>query len=111
MSVWTWLLIGMCAAGVLLALASAVPVLRLALRIRTRVKNLQNARLLTSMEALQLQSKRLQHTAREAAPLAERAQVAVERIRASARDAGYVQMRDALQSAGAEITALLEALR
>jgi hypothetical protein len=37
--------------------------------------------------------------------------VAVERIRASAADAGYLQMRDALQSAGAEITALFEALR
>jgi hypothetical protein len=111
MSVWTWVLIGLCAAGVLLALVSAVPVVRLALRLRERVKNLQNAQLFTSMEALELQRKRLEHAAREAAPLVKRAQATAEQLRAGAADSQYAQMRASLENAGAEITALFEALR
>lgn len=111
MTAWTWVLIGLCAAGVLLAITSVIPVIRLALRLRSRINALQHARLFTSMEALQLQTKRLQHIAEQAAPLAQRAQAAIQKIRHGADDAGSVQMRDALQSAGAEITELLEALR
>ncbi len=111
MSAWTWVLIGLCAAGALLALAQIIPVLRLALRLRSRVQGLQNARLFTSMESLALQSKRLEHLARQAAPLALRAQDAVAQIRASSEAAGYTGMRHAMQDAGAEISSLLEALR
>ena len=111
MSVWTWVLIGLCAAGAVLALVSAVPVIRLALRIRARARSLQSARLFMSVEALQLQGKRLQRTAAQAMPLAQRAQVAVQRIRAAAADPEYVRMREALESTGSPITALLEALR
>jgi len=111
MTVWTWVLIGLCAVSVLLVLASVVTVLRLALRLRSRINDLQNARLFTSLEALELQRKHLEHVAEEAAPLAQRAQAAVEQLRASVKDSGYPEMRDALQSAGAEITALAQALR
>jgi hypothetical protein len=111
MSAWTWVLAGLCALSVLLVLASIIPVVRLALRLRSRVNTLKNARLFASAESLQLQTKRLQHVAREAAPLLQRAQAAVAQIRASAADSGYPVMRDALQSTGAEIDALLQALR
>lgn len=111
MNLWTWVLIGLCAAGVVLPLVSAIAVLRLVVRVRSRANALQNARLFTSLESLQLQSTRLQRLSAEAAPLAKRAQAAVEQIRASAGASGYPQMREALQSAGAEIDELSRALR
>lgn len=111
MSSGTWVLTGLCLAGLVLALASVVPVLRLALRLRSRVNALQHARLFTSLESLELQRKHLQHVAAQAAPLARRAQGAVAQLRASAHDSGYVQMRDALQTAGAEIDELIDTLR
>ena len=108
---WTWVLTGLCLAGVLLGLAYVIPVVRLLLRVRARVENLQHSRLLTSAQALELQRKRLEHTAREAAPFVVRAQTALEIIRTSPSAAGIGTMRDALRSAGAEITALSETLR
>ena len=111
MYAWTWVLTGLCLAGVLLGLAYVIPVIRLALRLRARIENLQHSRLFTSAQALELQRKRLEHTAREAAPVAARAQKAIETIRTSPSAAGVDGMRDALRSAGAEITALSEALR
>lgn len=111
MSAWTWVLIGLCAAGVLLALAPAIPLVRLTLRVRSRVDELQRARLFTSLESLDVQGKHLEHLAREANSLAQRAQRAMAQIRASANESGYAQMQDALHSAGAEISQLLVALR
>jgi len=111
MYLWTWVLTGLCLAGVLAGLAYVIPVIRLALRLRARVENLQHARLFTSAQALDLQRKRLEHTAREAAPLIARAQTAVETIRASASTAGVNDMRDAMRSAGAEISQTLTTLR
>ncbi|HKU67198.1 MAG TPA: hypothetical protein VJP85_05430 [Candidatus Baltobacteraceae bacterium] len=111
MSAWTWVLIGLCAAGVLLAIASCVPVIRLVLRLRSRVQNLQNARLFTSAQALQLQGNRLEHIAGKAAPEAARAKAAVETIRAGAATAGVPEISDALSAAGAQISQLIATLR
>lgn len=111
MSVWTWVLIGLCAAGAVLPLVSAIAVLRIALRLSRRVNELQHARLFTSLESLQLQSARLQSISEEAAPLAQRAQNAVQQIRTSLNDPAFLQIRDALQSSGAEIRALADSLR
>lgn len=111
MSIWTWVSIGLCAAGAVLPLVSAVIVLIRALRLRSRVNDLQQSRLFTSMQALELQRAHLEHVAAEALPLAQRAQTAVAQIRASVNESGYSHMRDALQSAGAEISALTQALR
>jgi hypothetical protein len=111
MSAWTWVLIGLCAGGVLLALIPLVAVVRLALRLRSRVNNLQNARLFTALESLQLQRAHFESIAAQAAPLAQRAQRAVETIRASAATAAYADMRDSLRSAGADISELIAALR
>lgn len=111
MSSWTWVLIGLCAAGVLLPLVPLVSVLRLALRLRSRVNDLQNARLITSLESLQLQRARLESIAAQAAPLAQRAQAAAETIRTSPAAADYPEMRESLGAAGAEISGLITALR
>lgn len=111
MSVWTWVLIGLCAAGALLPLVSAIAVLRMALRLARRVDQLQHARLFTSIESLQLQSARLESIGKEAAPLAQRAQEAVQHIRSGLQDPAFIQMRNALQSSGAEIQSLVDSLR
>ena len=111
MSAWTWVLIGLSVVGVLLPLVPLVTVIRLALRLRSRVNELQRARLFTSLESLNLQRAHLESIASQAAPLAQRAQAAVETIRASSVTSGYPVMREALRSAGAEITSLVDALR
>ena len=111
MSAWTWVLIGLCAAGVLLALAPVIPLLLLTLRVRSRVDELQRARLFTSLESLDVQGKHLEHVAQEADSLARRAQRAMEQLRASANESGYAQMQDALQATGEEISQLLVNLR
>lgn len=111
MSAWTWVLIGLCAAGVLLPLVPLAAVLRLMLRLRSRANDLQNARLFTSLESLQLQRARLESIAAQAAPLAERAQAAAQTIRASAATAAYPEMRESLRDAGADIAELIAALR
>ncbi len=111
MSAWTWVLVGLCAAGAVLPLVPAVIALRLTVRIRSRVSELQRARLFTSLESLELRRARLLHIAGEARPLTQRAKVAIEGIRSSASDSGADRMRDAMQTAGAETAALLEALR
>jgi hypothetical protein len=111
MSAWTWVLIGLSAAGVLLALAPVIPLLRLALRLRSRMNHLQNARLFTSLESFDVQRKHFEHVAQEADSLAQRAQRAMEQLRASANESGYAQMQDALRSAGEELSQLLVALR
>jgi hypothetical protein len=109
MYLWTWVLTGLCLAGMALALVYVIPVIRLMLRVRARVDNLQHARLFTSMQALELQRKRLEHIAREAAQPAARAQAAVETIRSAT--AGFGDMREALRSAGSEISQLFMTLR
>jgi hypothetical protein len=111
MSAGTWVLTGFLVAGVLLPLIGALAVLRLVLRVRSRIAQMRHARLFTSLESLQLQNARLQLLLRRAAALASRAQAATETLRASTAASGYPQIRQALQSAGAEISALFTALR
>lgn len=111
MSAWTWVLIGLCALGVVLALAQFFTVLRLALRLRSRVNDVQHARLFASLESLNVQRAHLEAIAASAAPLAVRAQAAIESMKTSARSSGYLEMREAMRSAGAEISSLVEALR
>lgn len=105
------MLIGLCAAGVLLALMSLIPVVRAALRLRNRVNDLQHARLFTALESLEMQNVRLQQLSAQAAPLALRAQAAVQTLRDTFSERPYVQISEALQSTGASLRDLLAALR
>lgn len=111
MTLWTWVLTGLCACGALLALGSLVSVLPLAARLRNRANDLQYARLFTALESLELQNARLQNLSEQIAPLTRRAQAAIATIRASASAAPYARMIGALQSAGAQIRDLFQALR
>ena len=111
MNLWSWVLIGLCAAGALLALGSVIPVLRISTRVQNRVSDLQHARLFTALESLELQNARLQNLSQQLAPLSIRARAAIATIRANTSAANYAPMTNALRSAGAQIHDLFEALR
>jgi hypothetical protein len=110
MYVWMWALTGLCAAGALLALTSVLLLVRPALRIQGRLRNLRHARLFTSLESLEIQSARLEKLSREAAVLAERGQAAVTSIAQSANAPFHGEIAGSLRSSGEEISALLHEL-
>jgi hypothetical protein len=111
MSLWTWVLVGLCVAGFLLAVGSVIPVVALGLRLRNRMKELQNSRLLVSMQLLQMQANRLSNIARRAQGLGARAQAAAASIQASKAISGLDDARGSLEGAGSEIQSLLQELR
>lgn len=111
MNVWTWVLVGLCVAGVLLAVIALVVVAVQALKLRARVRELQNSRLFVSMESLQLQSARLSRLSTQVEPLAQRARAAIATIQACGAESGMPQARAALQETGAQISALIDDLR
>jgi len=111
MSFWTWVLIGLCAAGVALALMSLILVIRPALRLRAHLGELKNSPLFILTQSLQLQTNRLSHVAQKGTPLTNRAQAAVSSIQESIRTSGTDEARDAMEQSGAAVTALLDDLR
>jgi hypothetical protein len=111
MSVWTWVLVGLCVVGALLAVAALVIVAVQALKLRARVRELQNSRLFMSLESLQLQSARLSRLSTQVQPLTQRAKAAVAQIQDCVEESGAPQARAALQQTGAEISALMDELR
>jgi hypothetical protein len=110
-SLWAWVLIGLSAAGVLLALVSVVPVIIAALRLRKRMTTLRSNSVFLSTLGLQIQMNHLTHAVQGARPISERARVALASIRRSANEAGVPQARAAMQQTGANITALIDDLR
>lgn len=111
MTVWTWVLVGLAAAGVLLPLVPMVAIVRSAMRLRSRVAALSQSRLITSLESLELQGARLESIAGQAPPLAARARSALRTIHEATAPARFAPMRDAVRSAGAEIAQLTSELR
>lgn len=110
MSAWTWVLIALSVAGAGLALASLVVVLLTALRVRAKMQALAGRPLFLSLESLQLQSARLSQLAPQMEPLAARSTAAVASIQESARILRLTDARAALETAGAELRALVEDL-
>ena len=111
MSFWTWVLVGLCAAGVALTLISVIMVIRPALRLRAHLEQLKNSPLFILTESLQLQTNRLSHVAQKVTALTNRAQAAVSSMQESIKTSGTDEARDAMQESGAAVTALLDDLR
>ena len=111
MSAWTWVLIGLCAVGVLLALGSIVPVVIAALQVRAKLKSIQERPLFSAAQSLPLQGAHLGKAAADAQPLVQRAQAAVESIRYSAAHSGLPESRRAMEAAGSELNDLYNDLR
>lgn len=111
MNLWTWLLIGLCAVGVLVAIGSVVAVIRSALRLRAKLKNLQSRPIFVAPQMLSIQAAHLGKVASDAQPLVQRAQAAVKSIRRSGTDSGLPEARRALEDAGEDLRELYSDLR
>ena len=111
MTIWLWILIGLCAAGLLLFALGAILALLQGLRVAKRFSLLSESPVVTKLESLQLQAERLARTAAEAAALQERAAAAVSGIKNSFAMSGTSAARDAAVSAKEALRALVEDLR
>lgn len=111
MGAWTWVLVAFCAAGVLPALASIVPVIAASKETTARMETLQRNQTLVLAESLQIQGDRLARIVQRAQPVAERAAAVVESLNESVHSEGFVPAHDALASAGSEMSALYDDLR
>lgn len=106
MSAWTWLLVGLCAAGALLALISIIRVALLANRVSTRINELSRSRLFISLQSLSIQGDRLSRLPSALSPLQERVENAVASIPQSLRTLQLAEARRTLAATGAQLRAL-----
>jgi hypothetical protein len=111
MSVWTWVLIGFCVCGVLLALGSLVPVALAALKLRAKIQELKSRPLVLMLPALQMQSRRFTRIGPQALPLLERAQIALASIPRNVQDERLHEAEDAVEETRRELIELVETLR
>jgi hypothetical protein len=110
MALWTWVLIGLCAAGVILSVAAVPPVIAAGLALSSRLKQLRSSQLALSIESLQLQTNRLSNIAHQAGAVGERAKFATSEVKVSAEISGVNDAKAAMRRAGASISELLEDL-
>lgn len=86
MTVWLWILIGLCAAGVLLPAVALLQALVSALRLQKRFDVLRESSFVTKLESLQIQLDRLSRTSQAIEELKRRADAALEQMRTSLRN-------------------------
>jgi biopolymer transport protein ExbB/TolQ len=111
MNLWTWVLIGLCAAALILMIVSIVPVITRALRLRSRLKDLKNSRLFVSLQSLQLQANRFSNSGKKLQNLSTRTARAADCVRTAATLSGIEEVRASLHRSGSEVQTLLEDLR
>jgi|GEM_PF-4678642 len=111
MSVGLWVLVGLSAAGMLLALVAVIAVVVQALRLRKHVRELKDSPLTVTLLGLRIQANHLSHALQRARPLTQRAGAAVGVIQNAAQEAGLPQARAAMQQTGAELSTLADDLR
>lgn len=111
MNLWTWVLIALSLSGAILAIGSALMVLSRAARLRRRVQAMAASRLVTSLRGLQIEGDRLSGSSARITPLIGRAKSAIASMKSGIAGFRLPQARDAMQSAGGEISTLLDELR
>lgn len=95
MTIWTWALITLCAAGIVLALVSSAIALADALRLNRRVRELRTSPFVTKLESLQIQVARISRIPDDAERLSKRAQAALESLREAPKTAGLIELTGA----------------
>ena len=110
MDVCSWILIALCAAGALLALAGSVQALIVGVRLEKRLAALRESAFVTKLESLQIQTDRLARDAADLQELERRLKIAVESIRDSFGKSGLDSVRDSWQSCAVELRAMVEEL-
>jgi len=111
MSAWTWVLVALCALGVVLALVPTIAAAGLALRTKRRIEALRQSRLALSLQSLALQAERFSRISADAATLGPRAQKAVASMRTSAAQLRLADAQQSLGHTGAELESLARDLR
>jgi hypothetical protein len=95
----------------LLAIGSTIPVILAALKLRAKLKTVQNQPLFNAPQSLAIQQAHLAKAAADAGPLAKRAKAALQSIRQSAQQSRLPEARRALEDAGADLRDLYSDLR
>ncbi|HZZ64255.1 MAG TPA: hypothetical protein VFE17_02035, partial [Candidatus Baltobacteraceae bacterium] len=103
MDTWTWVLLALCALGLLFAVFSVIPVIRYAMRLRSRLRQLASSRLVTSLESLQMQSNRLTRSQRDLQILMRRCADVRSSFEEAIPQSGLPEMATAAQDASQEI--------
>ena len=111
MSPWTWLLIGLSAAGLLLVLISIVLVVAQVFALRKKMNALSRRPVLLSLQSLKIQASRFGPMASDAKGLTTRATAAVGSIQADSQTLSMPAAREALDETGAELAQLRDDLR
>ena len=109
MSIWLWILIGLCAAGMLLPIIASLQTLILAVRLQKRLNALRESSFVTKLESLQIQLDRFSRTTDSIEELKRRAERAQQLIRTSLRDL-IDPIAGVVNSTRADLTALKEEL-
>ena len=111
MTLALWALVGLCVAGLLLAVFGLVQMVLAAVRLSRHLDAISRNRLLLSLQSLKIQGERFGRLAAAAQPLAGRAQTATLSIRESLEVLRLTQAQAALERTGSEIRELYRALR
>ena len=111
MSLWAWVLAGLCAVAVALTIVSIVSVVIQGKRLSERLRTLQNSRLFLAVASLQMQGARLSRLGADVQPLAERLARVRESMTKSSRTLSLTQPREALCETGDELSSLIDVLR
>jgi len=110
MSAWQRVLIGLCAAGLLLAIVSSVRVLIAAIRLNRRVAALTESSFVTKLESLQIQAARLGRTADDFEGLEIRVKAALESLRNTPETSGLSALRDSWRDCATQVRAIVAEL-
>lgn len=111
MNLWVWVLIGLCAAGVIVALIPVFPVFSALKRLRHRVQEMRVSPIFVSLQSLQLKANRLSQVSQRAIPLVDRSNAAVASMKSSIETIGDEDARAAIEETGANLSALIDDLR
>jgi len=111
MSPWTWVLIALSAAGVVLAFVSVALVALAFVRLKKRIDAIRRSQLFLSVKSLQIQGERLRRTAERGRAVTNRSALAAQTMRDSVEHSGVTQTKTALADAGSDMQRLFVALR
>lgn len=111
MGIWDWVLVGLCAAGLLAVLAGAGAAALAAIALARRAAELRSTPVIQAMQTAPLTAERFEHTIAQARTLPERMLAAIENLKRAPSIAGFGVVRSAWASFLGEYRALVDELR
>lgn len=111
MNLYLWILVGLVAAGLILALIPLPGFIGALMRVKRHTEALRQSQLLLSAQSLAIQSQRFSKYPADAQALVKRASAAIESARISADELRLERARESLADTGEELRALGRDLR